>query len=239
MDLVIDQPHLIDTLRYRVVAYKTLVHEDVRVTVQVIALERIAARDPASFERSIREALNAFIPAEWTFSRLERKGEAGYERVSGQAYARVRAAENFDLAERARLASREGLTLNFPSVDYALSRERIDAVFDDLRLEILGRVAAQASAISQATGRPWRRRDVAFGSEAGALGRAATVKGAYRDHDGLAFSQMLEEGEPEPERVLTGAERITLVASVLLKSAAAEDFKRLGPGGYVIGAPRA
>jgi hypothetical protein len=241
MEVVIDQPHLIDTLRYRVMAYKTLAQEEVRVTVTVIALERIAARDPSQLERSIREALGAFIAAEWTFSRLERKGEAGYERVSGHAYARVKAAENYDLAERARLASREGLTISFPNVDYSLSRERIDVVFDELRLEILQRVAAQARAVSDATGRDWRLGDVAFGTEAGVRGRAATAKGAYRDFDGVAFAEMLEDDGPssEPERILTGAERITLVAAVVLKSAVREDFKRLGPGGYVIDEPRA
>lgn len=233
MDIVLDQPHLIDTLRYRVMAHKTLAREDVRINVTVIALERAAGRDPAGLEASIRAALAAFIPGEWRFSRIERKGEAGYERVGMQASARVKAAENYDLVERARLASREGLTISFPSADYALSRERIDAVFDELRLEILARVAVQAEATSRATGRPWRLGDIAFGTEAGVLGRAATAKGAYRDDGEALFADI---DDVDPERVLAGSERITLVASVVLKSespGALAAAHRLGSG-YVI-----
>lgn len=62
----------------------------------------------------------------------------------------------------------------------------------------------------------------------------------HRDFDGVAFSELLEDDGPpsEPERILTGAERNTLVAAVVLKSAVRDDFKRLGPGGYVIDEPR-
>ncbi len=217
MDVVLDQPHLIDTLRYRVMAQRTLAQEDVRVTAQVVALVRPTERDPAALDRRIRQALGAFIDADWSFSRIERHPEAGYERVALAVAARVKAAENYDLAERARKASLEGLTISEPRADYALSRERIDAVFDELRLEILRRVADQAQAISNATGRAWRMGDIAFGAEAGTLGRAMTAKGAYRD-EGDALFAALEE--PEADRPVAGAERITLLAAVVLKSAA-------------------
>ncbi len=236
MDVLIDQPHLIDTLRYRAMAHKTLAQEDVRVVAQVVALVRPAERDQAALERRIRDALGAFVAGEWTFSRIERQGDAGFERVTLAASARVKASENYDLAERARLASREGLTIASPRADYALSRERIDAVFDELRLEILQRVARQAEQISAATQRHWRLGDIAFGAEAGALGRAHTAKGAFRDEGDEFFARI---DDVDPERVLAGSERITLVASVVLKSALQDQYRYLGPGGTVIGEPRA
>jgi hypothetical protein len=230
MDVVIDQPHLIDTLRYRVMAHKTLAQEDVRMLAQVVALVRPAERDQPALDRRIREALAAFIDADWTFSRIERQGEAGYERVTLTVSARVKAAENYDLAERARRASREGLTIGMPRADYSLSRERIDTVFDELRLEILRRIGEQAQAISAATGRAWRLGDVAFGAEAGVLGRAATAKGAYRDEGDALFAAI---DDVDPDRALAGAERITLVAAVVLKSAVPGGVPA---SGYVINA---
>jgi hypothetical protein len=227
MDVLIDQPHLIDTLRYRIQAQKALFQEDLRISTEVVALVRAAERDQAALERRIREALAAFIPAQWTFSRLRRDGDAGYERVSLVAAARVPAAENYDLAERARRASGEGLTISKPGADYALPRERLDAVFDELRLEILRRAAAHAAEISAATQRHWRLGDVAFGSEAGPLGRVATAKGMYRDDEGTSFSSFDEE----PERAVSGTERVSLVASVVLKSAVPGPR---GSGAYVI-----
>lgn len=214
MTSVLQLPEPSDTLRYRIQAQKALPQDDVRVTVPITALVPTRDHDQAGLQVRIREALSAFIAAEWVFSRIERGGEAvGYERVQLSASARVKSAENYDLAERARRASREGLTLGAPRVDHSLSSEKVDEVVRALRLHILQRIQAHIEEFDQATGRAWRLGDVAFGLE-DLDERAAvrTSKGAYRDIEDVLGA--LDEGGP----ALAGAERIKLVATVTLRA---------------------
>lgn len=79
-------------------------------------------------------ALNAFVPADWAFSRIERGGDAiGYERIRLSASARVKSEENRDLTERARRANREGLTLGVPRTGKGAYRDDNDPLrlFDE------------------------------------------------------------------------------------------------------------
>jgi hypothetical protein len=79
-----------------------------------------------------------------------------------------------------------------------------------LREEILVEIGQQLAGFQRATGRVWRIGDVEFGVETTPdFERLRTRKGAYRepgDEDAGVASQ-------------TGAERITLIAAVVLKSA--------------------
>jgi len=221
--VVLDQPHLTDTLRFRVQVEKSLPQETVRIGVRVLAIVRGSDRDTAALESRVREALGQFIAATWALSRIERTAEAaGYERVQLQAVTRVSAAENHNLDERANAASREGLKLDSPAVSYGLSSDKIGEVVDELRLAALARVQTQVEAINRQTGRDWRIGDVLFGA---ADGYRATSKGAYRD-DNVGSSL---DGLADESPVLHGAERVVLLAAVTLKSAA------VGPGkNYVI-----
>ncbi len=219
MTSILQLPDSADTLRYRVQVQKALPQDDVRMTVPVTALVHTRDHDQAALRQSIREALSAFVPAEWGFSRIDRGGDAvGYERVQLTATARVKAGENFDLAERARRASREGLTLGQPRVDYALSPEKVDEVVRALRIEVLQRVQAHIAEFDRATGRAWRIGDIAFGlDDAGEFAAQRTSKGAYRDAEDV----LLALGEAGVAAGLSGAERIKLVATVTLKAPAA------------------
>lgn len=213
---IIEIPDAADTLRYRIQVQKALPQDDIRLTVPVTALVHSRDNDPAALQQSIRTALNSFVPAEWRFSRIERGGDAvGYERIQLSASARVRPAENYDLSERARRASREGLTLGPPRVDYALSPERIEEVIASLRMDVLRRVGEHIEQFDRQTGRTWRIGDIVFGvsdfAEAGAI---RTGKGAYRDADDPMLA--LEDLEPPPG--LTGSERIKLVAMVTVRA---------------------
>jgi hypothetical protein len=212
--VVIDEPHLIDTLRFRVQVEKSLAQETVRVSVRVLAIVRGSDRDSDALERRIHAALDDFIAAPWRLSRIERKAEAaGYERVLLNAVTRVPAAENHNLVERAGAASREGLKLDEPVVSYGLSSDKIGEVVDELRLAALARVQTQVEKISRQTGRAWRIGDVLFGASDG---YRATSKGAYRDDNIGHILDGLDEETP----VLQGAERVVLLAAVTLKAAA-------------------
>ncbi len=219
MPLVLDHPHLTDTLRYRVLARKVLPQGDVKMAVPVIALVQAGDRDQAALEKRIRDALEAMVAAKWVFSRIAREADAtGYERVRLVATARVGAAENWNLAARARAASREGLQVGTPKVDYSLSRERVDAAYEELRLEILKRAEAHAADISKAGARQWRVGDIAYGvSDPDSFGGRVSPKGAYRDEEEVLFSALeADDGDGE---AMAGAERISLAAAVTLKAA--------------------
>lgn len=221
MSLVLDQPHLIDTLRYRVYAQRRVQQDEVRISLRVTALVNTKDRDQVGLERRIREALGGVIKADWAFLNIERASDSvGYERVALWASARVPASENYDLAERCRKASQEGLAISSPRVDYALSRERVDAIVEELRLEILAKVEGQLRAFSEKTGRAWRIGDIVFGvdDDSSPLSRARSAKGAFREgsDEGLAFRSSL--GEDEEPSGFGGAEKVYLVAAVALKA---------------------
>ncbi|MGE0456573.1 MAG: hypothetical protein AB7Q30_23835 [Vicinamibacteria bacterium] len=232
MDLVIDQPHLIDTLRFRLQAARALPQEDIRLVANVTALVASADHDQAVLERRIRETLARLVKTDWTFTRIERQPDAaGYERVTLRAGARVPASENWNLPERARAASRDGIAVNPPEVSYALSTARVDGAVEALRLELLARATDQAEKMSAASGRRWRVGDIEFGA-AGIVqdNMRRTGKGAYSDEDAsLELLALMDT----PTGV-TGGERISLMANVTLK--AFTDFQQRldGRGAYYV-----
>lgn len=215
MSLAIDTTPQVDTLRYRLQTRRTLQQDEVRISVNVKALIPTRDHDQTALERRIHDALGAFISTRWLLSRIERAGDAaGYERVQLVAIARVKAAENHNLAERARLASHEGLSLENPRVDYGLSIDEVDRLVTEMRYDIIRQVNQQIEGFKQETGREWRLGDIEFGVERMADRARRTGKGAYRDVEDLLGSI-----DPEyDEGSLSGSERITLVAGVTLRS---------------------
>ncbi|MBK7659104.1 MAG: hypothetical protein IPJ28_08125 [Betaproteobacteria bacterium] len=216
MEIVIDQPHLIDTLRFRLQAARALPQDDIRLVVGITALVKPGDHDSATLETHIREALARLVKTDWTFTRIERHPDAaGYERVTLRAGARVAAAENWNLPERARKASADGIALNNPEVSYALSSGRVDAAVEGLRLDLLRKATEQAQRMTEASGRNWRVGDVEFGV-AGIVQENArrTGKGAYTDeNESLELLALLDTPSG-----ITGGERISLAAQVTLKA---------------------
>jgi hypothetical protein len=216
MEIVIDQPHLIDTLRFRLQAARSLPQEDIRLVVNVTALVKASDHDQNALEKRIREALASLVKTDRTFTRIERQADAaGYERVVLRAGARVSAAENWNFPERARAASREGIAVGTPEVSYALSTDKVDGAVEALRLDLLGTATAQAAKLSEVSKRQWRVGDIEFGA-AGIVreNMRRTGKGAYSDEDAsLELLALIDT----PTGV-TGGERISLVADVTLKA---------------------
>lgn len=217
MDLVIDQPHLVDTLRFQLQTSRALPQEDIRVTVGVTALVPSTSSDRAELERRIRAALAQLAEAQWTFTRIEREEDtAGYERVTLRASARLPALENWNLPERARAASGQGLELATPEVSYALAVDKVDAAVKELRTQLFRSADEQARAFTEASGRPWRVGDIEFGAASVARERARrTGKGAYADEESSIELLALSESSTG----VTSGERITLLAAVVLKAA--------------------
>jgi hypothetical protein len=216
MELVIDQPHIIDTLRFRLQAARTLSQQDIRLTTTVTVLVPASENDPVALEKRIRGALATVVKTDWTFTRIERETEAaGYERIQLRASARVPVSENWNLAERVRAASRDGIAVGAPEVSYALTSDKVDAAVDALRLDLLRLAASQAEKMSEASARQWRVGDMEFGT-AGLVRETGrrTGKGAYSDNDDSVEMLALQDASTG----VTGGERITLVAQVTLKA---------------------
>lgn len=206
-----------DTLRYRIRVQKSMPQEDLRITVKVTALVPTAEQGWPELHRRVRDALKEFIDNDWSFSHIARTTDAsGYERVELRAFARVPIAENYNLVERARGASREGMVLSSPTADYSLSRSRVDEAMEELRLEAILRADRQAATISERSGRRWRVGDIAFGvTDWSEQSGRTTSKGGYRSPEDDRFEDGFDE---EDVLGLAPAERISLIASVTLKS---------------------
>lgn len=208
-----------DTLRYRVQVEKTLAQEDVRVSVDVTTLATTREASPAELEARIRAALAEFLPVEWVFSRVARQADAlGYERLTLRASGRAPAQDCYGLEERARQASRQGLSIERPRVDDSLPNARMTEILHGLRLETLRQVQAQLREIQESTGREWGIGDIEFGIETGpeyerylnlSSGRYSG-KGAYRGSG-------REELDDDETHALVGAERVQLVSAVTLR----------------------
>jgi hypothetical protein len=205
-----------DEIRYRIVAQRTIVQEEARVAVPVTLLVSTAQIDQAELERRIRAALKRFIDADWVFSLVRRAGEAvGYERVTLTAWARVPHREVFNLNERARRASSEGLSLGEPQIDYTLPLSRLNEIAHELREEIIHQVKRHIADYTAWTGLNWRLGTLTFGVP-GPLADRRTAKGVYRSDEDIAFSMLPDDDE---QAGVTGAERVSIVAQVVLRAA--------------------
>lgn len=203
-----------DTLRYRTIAQRTLAQETVCVSIHVALLVSATQTDQVELQKQIREVLNRFIPGvDWVFSTLHRDANStvGFELIRVKATARIPSAQNFNLTERARRASREGLTLSGATVDYSLPVSQVNKVVHELRGEIVGTVLREVVDFEKQTGRKWRIGDIEFGI--GSRDDEYTAKGAHRSS---GYEDLLD---PDGNG-LSGAERISLVAEVTLRALA-------------------
>lgn len=111
------------------------------------------------------------------------------------------------MRERARLAGSEGLSLTDPVVNHRLPAARVAAAVQELRLTLMKEALTQAKDFSQASGLNWQLADIEFGVNS-LQPEFRNAQGAYREE-----MDDLDGGE--------AAERIRLVAAVILKAAPA------------------
>jgi hypothetical protein len=214
MDILLGPSHLVDCLRYRVQVEKGVAQDEVRIRVPVTALVSTSDRDQQALERRIRSALQNFIAVDWGLANIQRHGDAvGFERVTLLATARVKSGEVYNLDERARKASVEGLTLAAPQADYSLPSRRVAEVMQELRLRVLDEVQAHIATFNARTGRQWRIGEVLFGVEGAEVHGSRMAKGEYR-----TASQVPLRGESD-DTGLAASEKIVLIADVTLKAA--------------------
>ncbi len=203
-----------DTLRYKVSVSKAIAHDTVRVSANVTVLTHPQQTTDIVLAQEIEPTLRDFIAAEWVISYLERKPDAaGYERLTMQASARVEISENFNLIERARRASRDGISLSEPETHRSISVDRVQSVVKELWFRVVAVVNLQKDEFSKASGRTWRIGDIELG-QIERTGDNRYTKGAARTENDQFFAEV---DEPAAKQ---GGERISLSANVVLRSTA-------------------
>jgi len=206
-----------DCLRYRIVRKRTVHCDSIRVSINVEMLVSTAIQDSARVRGDIAAALSHFIKdAQWTLSTLRRDtgSVVGYEQVRVSAIATTPARENYNLHNRAHQASRQGLVLSNPIVDYSLPHHLVDEAVRVLRIETLKAIQSNISEYNIVTGRSWRLGEIEFGGNA-AYG--STTKGAQRAMDYDDLTDFSHKG------AIGGSECVSLVTQVCLRS-----FKEIG-----------
>ena len=200
------------TLRYRTMAQKSVRRESIRIAVSVTALVSSGNADALAIEKRALEALNSFVRADWLLSSPQRNSEtAGYERIALTATTRVALNENYNLAERTRLASTEGLSLQDPQVSYIIPAQIVSEAVQDLRLEILVDAQRHSEQFAARSGGKWDIADIAYGVHAEDFG-LRSGKGAYRSE--------LDDLDEEKQKSEAGAERVRVFADIVLRSEA-------------------
>lgn len=209
--IAVDAAAVVDTLRFRLAASRTLPRTYVRVTVQVHTLVSSADHDHDGLEGRVRLALARLIDTPWTVSGVTRSADhTGFERVELTASAQVPARENYNLHERARRASVEGLAITDPTVDARLPGKVIADATMELQELVLELAQQRIARFDKATGRSWRIGDIQFGIDSESYD--VSPKLARRETAVL---------EGATDDLLTTSERLLLVAQVTLKSNAA------------------
>lgn len=132
-----------------------------RVSVQVHTLVSTGDQDHDALVSRVRAALARFIDTTWTVSGVTRRADdTGFERVELVASSMVLARENYNLDERARRASVEGLVITQPGVDARLPGALIAEATMGLQEYLLELAQKRIERFDQATGRSWRIGDI-------------------------------------------------------------------------------
>lgn len=129
-------------------------HVDAEVTVQVTVLV------PTSFTRQqvatrVNDALHRFHAGAWRVAPVQQRADAGFERATFVAIARIPLDDLHNLAERTKEVSTEGLTLGEPRVRFAVQGGVHASTMRALAVHAYMAAELQTKALQAATGRPW------------------------------------------------------------------------------------
>ena len=181
----------------------------VAVMVEVVTLVSAQDQDLKALEAKVRAALHRFIDTPWHTAPTERvRDESGFERVKLVGFARVPREQNFNLAERARVASSEGLSIQNPLVDYKVETAVLVAETEKLHGDLIRRAQERMTEFSALTGRSWRIGHIQFGLSDRADGELSPK---------MARRESARYGS-EDQDVLMTSERISMLAEVELRA---------------------
>ena len=200
-----------DTIRYRISVSKVVPLIDVTVTADVVILFNSSDNNDDLTTR-VHSALHEFIPVDWEIVSQNRKGATpGYEQITLRVLAKVPSDQNRNLEERARKANRIGLELSDINVKRARPQDEVNQIMKDLWFDAVGKVRGHIAEFKEVSGRDWRMGDITLGVPP-TTQVVRSAKGGYREEVDDVVSDPMASA-------LSGAEKVTMVAEVVLKSA--------------------
>lgn len=200
-----------DSIKYKVYVSKAVPLADINVTTQIDVLLSTREGNDA-LNRLVKTALNDFIPVPWETAVLSRTSATpGYERIRMRAIAKVGIDQHSNLDERARQAHREGLEFSHLHVDRTLPKHQVNQIMKDLWFEAVEKVTEHIVDFNRVSTRQWRIGEITLGIPDVGTGVRHT-KGGYVEAADEILGDLVESG-------LDGAEKVSLIANVILKSA--------------------
>lgn len=203
-----------DALRYKVYVSRAVPRADITISVVITLLVPSSENTPEQINQRVNAALNDFISGDWQFVGTSRSAVTpGYEKVAINAVAKVPADDYRNLQERARKAARDGLEFGQVNVKRALPEEQVNQVVTELWFETVALVDGHIAEFAKRSNRHWRIGEIVFGVPASGKRHSEQLgKGAYREDLDEVLGKLIESG-------LAGAEKISLIADVTLRSA--------------------
>lgn len=203
-----------DTLRYKVYVSKAVPRGDVTISTSINLLVSAKENTPEQINARLAEALKDFIPGTWDIVGSNRSSfTPGFEKIVVDAIAKVPAEQNRNLQERARKAAREGLEFGEITVKRSLPQDQVNQIVKDLWFDAVLRVEDHIQEFNKRSSRTWRIGDIVFGVPGNGQRESQRFsKGGYREDVDDVLGDLVESG-------LAGAEKISLIADVTLKSA--------------------
>lgn len=200
-----------DTISYKIYVAKAVPLANVTVIAQLQLMVSNRDENP-DLDSRIRGALADFIDAEWTLLEQERTSATpGFERIQLKAMAKIPAAENRKLEERAARANREGLEFGHVHISRNMPQDQANQIIKELWFEAVEKVTAHLDEFNRVSGRQWRIGDITLGVPGSGRRSGRLTKGGYTEAPDEPLIQLIESG-------LSGAEKISLTADVTLRS---------------------
>jgi len=207
-----------DTIDFTLRAEHTIVNKTVKLIATVVALVAGDTTEEA-LRADIKATMKKLIEADWQFSNMTRSADAsGWERVTLNASVRVPESENYNLDNRAKEASRKGLTITDVRVDTSVPYSMIEEAESDLRLVLIEKVHAERAKLERSldAGSSYRIHSLSFShvaspsnnfSNSSAHTMAMVVGGSAKTAYGSGFSD---------DDTLGNASKISMQVSVSL-----------------------
>lgn len=196
---------------------EAIVSDTVKVTIQ--ATLAVKAEDAVDVRGQITAALKNVIDADWAFVALDRReDEAGLERVSATATARIPEAQVAGLTAKCQAASVAGLKLSAGYVDYSPARNAVDQAITNLRRKIYALAQEEAEALQEAAGKTakgkWRVGNISFSGQQNFSAQRMANKGMMLEASAASYASDIGGGAADAGMDLT--QKVTLNANVQL-----------------------
>lgn len=141
------------TLTYSDEVSEEVPHIDAEVTVQVTVLVPTTCTRQEVAGR-VNDALHRFHAGSWQVAPVQQRADAGFERATFVAIARILLQDLHNLAERTKDASTEGLTLGEPRVRFAIQGDVLAAAMRALVVQAHTAAELQTEALQATTANP-------------------------------------------------------------------------------------